>query len=194
MITLFVHRALGGEVSTDPTTATHIVLTRLARTPKLLLALGAVDYILNSKWIVDSAKAGKFLPTDEYMWNDEEFNEFFKCDIQETIKAATRKTLFTGKAFYITPSVTPEPKTLTKMIEFSGGKVEPKRRSASQIAQANNTAPESYTILTCTKDMHLLVDLMKSNKPNRTICTTELVLSAVMQQKIEVEPHIIKYF
>lgn len=174
-------------------TATHLVLTHLVRTYKLLFALCTVDYIVSSKWIVDSAKAGKFLRPDEYTLNDEQFRKNFNCDIQEVIKSTTRKTLFAGKTFFVTPSVKPKHKDVVKLIEFCGGKVESKRRPAAQIVQANAQQPDSYIILTCTQDLHLVHDLMKVNKPNRFICSTELVLAAIMHQKIELEPHIITY-
>lgn len=143
---------------------------------------------------MESAKAGKFLPTDDFQLNDEQFSEIYRCDIQSTIKSTKRKQLFDGKTFYITPSVRPNVKELTALIVMSGGKVEKKRRTAAAIAETNAQHPESYIILTCTKDMHLLIDLTKPGKPNRIICATELVMTAVMQQKIEVEPHIITYF
>lgn len=190
----FASRILGGEVVTEPEQATHIVLTRLVRTSKLLMAVCTVDHVLNSRWISDSAKAGKFLPTNEYVWHDNLFNELYNCDIQTAIKSPKRRSLLSGKIFYITPSVRPQPKDLIKIIELCGGKVELKRRSASQIEQANAEQPESYIILTCTKDIHLLVDLTKPGKPNRIICATEYVLSAIMQQKLELEPYIITYF
>lgn len=187
-------RQLGGQVVPDPANATHIVLSRLARTCNLLLALCVVDHVLSSKWIVESAKAGKFLPTDGFELNDDVFKETYRCDIQTTIKSLVRKELFKDKIFYITPSVRPNIKDLSKLIELSGGKVENKRRSATQILEANAQTPESYIVLTCTKDMHLLIDLTKPGKPNRIICATELVLSAILMQKMEVEPHIITYF
>lgn len=191
---LFICRTLGGEVVTDAANATHIVLTRLARTCNLLLALCTVDYVLSSKWITDSAANGYFLPTDDYHLNDDQFKETYRCDIQATIKSPTRRSLFSGKVFYITPSVRPPIRDLIKMIELSGGKVEQKRRTGAQIAEASAQQPESYIILTCTKDMHLLIDLTKPGKPNRIICATELVMTSIMQQKFEVEPHIITYF
>lgn len=185
---------MGGQVVKDPAEATHIVLTRLARTTNLLLGLCVVDHVLSSKWIVESAKAGEFLPVDGFEINDESFKENYRCDIQSTIKSPKRKDLFKGKVFYITPSVRPNVHDLTKLIELCGGKVEKKRRSAAQIAETNAKSPESYIMLTCTKDMHLLIDLTKPGKPNRIICATELVMSAIMLQKIEIEPHVITYF
>lgn len=112
---------------------------------------------------------------------------------QEVIKSSTRKTLFSGKTFFITPSIRPKYKDVVKLIEFCGGKVEAKRRTAAQIAQANTQQPDSYIILTCTQDMHLVHDLLKIGKSNRFICSTEFVLAAIMHQKVEFEPHIITY-
>lgn len=171
----------------EPETATHLVLTRLVRTYKLLLALCTVDHIVSSKWIIDSANAGKFLRPDEYTLDDEPLRKKFNCNIKEVIKSPTRKTLFAGKTFFVTPSVQPKLKDVIRLIEFCGGKVEAKRRTAAQIAQANIQQPDSYIILTCPPDMHLLHDLLKSDKPNRLIYTTELVLAAIMHQKIHFE-------
>lgn len=188
-----IHRLLGGEVVTEPKTATHLVLTQLIRTYKLLFALCVVDHIVSSKWIVDSAKAGKFLRPDEYALNDEQFRQLHNCDIQMAIKSTNRRTLFAGKTFFVTPSVRPKPKEIISLIEMCGGTVEPKRRTATQISLANGQQPDSYIILTCPNDLHLMHDLMRVSKLNRCICSTEFVLAAIMNQKINIEPHIITY-
>lgn len=188
----FIRRLLGGEVVTEPETATHIVLTVLKRSYKLLFALCTVDHIVSSKWIVDSAKAGKFLRPDEYaLHSDDKFrSEFRNCDVQAVLKSTTRKTLFAGKTFFITPSVRPLPKQIARLIEFCGGKVEPKRRTAAQIQQGNIQNPDSYIILACANDMHLLHDLRRSGNTNRCISTTEFVMTSIMQQKITFEPFV----
>lgn len=170
---------------------TYIVLTRLARTEKLLFALCTVDHIVSSNWIVESAKAGKFLHVDKYLWDVTPLNEQFNGNIMKAIGSPNRKTLFAGKTFFITPSVRPNCVSLKKLIELCGGKVETGRRSASQIIQSNTQQPDSFIILTCMSDMHLLIDLMKSGKLKRVICTTELVMAAIMQQKIDLDAHIL---
>lgn len=177
----------------DPESATHLVLTQLVRTYKLLSALCFVDHIVSSKWIVDSAKAGKLLRPDEYALNDEPFRKQYNCDIQKVIKSTTRRTLFAGKTFFVTPSVRPQPKEIIKLIEFCGGKVEAKRRTAAQITQTNSQQPDSYIILTCSNDLHLVHDLMKIGKSIRCICSTELVMAAIMHQNVDFEPHIITF-
>lgn len=189
----FLHssRLLGGEVvsENEPEAATHIVLTELKRSYKLLFAMCSADHIVSSKWIVDSAKAGKFLRPDEYaLHSDDKFrSEFRNCDVQAVLKSSTRKTLFAGKTFFITPSVRPEPKSIARLIEFCGGKVESKRRTNAQIQQTNIQNPESYIILTCSNDIHLVYDLVRADSQNRFITTTEFVMTSIMQQKITPE-------
>lgn len=142
---------------------------------------------------MESAKAGHFLPVDKFIWDVTTFDEQFNGNIMEAIKSPNRRTLFAGKTFFITPSVRPSCESLKSLIELCGGKVETKRRSASQIIQSNAQQAESFIILTCVTDMHLLLDVMKSGKLNRVICTTEFVMSAIMKQKIEFEGHNLSY-
>ena len=53
-------------MTNNATEATHLVMTRVARTVKLILALATVRHLVSSKWVSDSAVAGQFLPLDNY--------------------------------------------------------------------------------------------------------------------------------
>lgn len=186
-------RSLGGELVENPSDATHLVATRLVRSCKLLVALSVVDHILSSKWIVESAKAGKFLPVNGFEINDSKFKQTFKADVQKTIQSSSRRTLFEGKTFFLTPTVRPSKSILTSMIESSGGRVDKNRLSAARISETNAQKPASYIVLSCVPDLHLLSDLMRPGRPNRIICSTEFVMSSVMTQNIDLDRHIIKY-
>lgn len=192
---LYYHRQLGGQVATEPRQVTHLVLTRLLRSVKLLLALPVANHIISSRWLVDSASAGHFLPiTSAYEWDDDTFKKTFFCDIQRTIRSPARNKLFDGRAFYMTPSVNPNIRNLTSLIEMSGGTVERHRRSAVRIAETITQQPNSYTILSCTKDLHLLLDLLRSpGNAKSIICATEFVLTSIMTQTIDMEKHVIQY-
>lgn len=173
---------------------THLVLTRLVRSLKLLNALPVAEHIVSSRWLVDSAHAGHFLPiTSAYEWNDPVFRQTFGCDILRTIRSPIRQKLFAGKTFYMTPSVNPKCKDLQQLIEMCGGKVERQRRSAARITEGQTQDPDAYVILSCTKDLHLLADLLRG-KTNRIICGSEFVLTSIMTQAIDMDKHIIKYF
>uniref|UniRef100_A0A1B0CG64 PAX-interacting protein 1 n=2 Tax=Lutzomyia longipalpis TaxID=7200 RepID=A0A1B0CG64_LUTLO len=185
---------LGGIVVQNPLEATHLVMTRLTRTQKLMLAICVVRHVVSTNWLMDSAKEGHFLPLDAYFIRDAAFEENFNCNIHETVKNPNRGQLFNGKTFYMTPSVRPSVRELSQMIEVSGGKVDKARRSVVKIQEANAQSPDSYIILSCANDLHLLSDLTRSGKQNRIICTTEFVMRSIMTQKIDIEPHILKYY
>uniref|UniRef100_A0A1L8E2Q1 PAX-interacting protein 1 n=1 Tax=Nyssomyia neivai TaxID=330878 RepID=A0A1L8E2Q1_9DIPT len=169
-------------------------MTRLTRTQKLMLAICVVRHVVSTKWLMDSAKEGYFLPVDTYAIHDGAFEENFKCDIHETVRNPNRAQLFDGRTFYVTPSVRPSVRELTQMIEACGGKVEKSRRSVVKIQEANTQCADSYIILSCANDLHLLADLTRSGKQNRIICTTEFIMRSILTQKIDIEPHILKYF
>lgn len=178
---------------TEPAEATHLVMSKLMRTCKLLQCLCTVNHLLSSRWLTESATAGELLPEDKFLLRDDQFEETFKCEPQQVVKVAAtdRSKLFEGRTFYMTPSVRPSVKDLTKIINLSGGKVEKGRRSLLKIHEAHTQQPNSYIVLSCPSDLHLLSDIMRSKQHNR-ILTTEFVLKSVMNQAIvDMEPHLI---
>lgn len=176
----------------DPCEATHLVMTRIGRSCKFLRALCVVDYVLHSNWLVESCKAGKLLPPDNFKVRDKELEETFDFSMDKLFQSPNRRFLFSGKTFFITPSVFPARSELTKLIELAGGKVEQKRRTAAAIAEAITQSPDAYIIVSCSHDLHLLSDLTRPGKPKCLVCSTEVVMTSIMKQKIETEPHIIQ--
>lgn len=167
-------------------------MTRLIRTYKLLISLCVVNYVVSSKWIVESSKAGKFLSVEDFKLTEKEFEENYKCDVYKTVQSPIRNKLFDGKTFYLTPSVYPKPKELTRLIELSGGTVERTRRSATRIQEGKST--DEYFILSTAEDFHLLSDVARMGKPNKIVCSSELIMKSIMTQVIDVEQHIINFY
>lgn len=176
---------------TEPTQATHLVMTRLTRTIKLLTCLCCVKCIASSDWLVESARSGKFLPADNYRIENPEFERQFKCDISKTVKQSTRNKLFEGKIFYLTPTIFPPVKNVQQLIELCGGVTEKVRRSSVRIQEALKQNPNSYIIISCLDDLHLVADLAKLPKSNQIICTTEVVMKSIMTQTINFDDHMI---
>ena len=168
-------------------------MTRESRTCKLIQAVCHVDYVLKSQWLVESAKAGKFLPPDSYKIQYIPVDENLKFHLDTALQSPNRATLFAGRYFYVTPDVFPARSEIIRMIESSGGKVEEKRRSSQAIAEIYNQSPDSYIIVTCPNDMHLCVDLTRFGNPKCPIVSTEFVMSSILKQNLEIEPHIIPY-
>lgn len=170
-------------------------MTKENRTSKLVQAVCHVNYVLKSTWLIDSAKAGKFLPPDPYSINYIDVDENLRYDLNKVLQSQIRSTLFAGKYFFITPDVFPSSRDIEKMIKSAGGIVEQKRRSAFVIAESQSKCPDTYIIITCVKDLSLIYDLIKNEKkPKCLILSTEFVLSSILTQKLEIESSKLEFY
>lgn len=79
----------------DACTATHVIATRdgepLKRTPKLMIAMNTTHNIVTLDWLRDSAKAGKPLPSDNYLIEDREAEKKFHFSIQKAMQTIRRR-------------------------------------------------------------------------------------------------------
>ncbi|KAJ2940230.1 hypothetical protein O0L34_g11798 [Tuta absoluta] len=186
-------RQLGGLIVTSAQEATHLVMDKLVRTSKLVSCLVTVKHLLTPQWILDSQRLNKFADEAKHGLKDEAFNKMFKCDIQEVLLCGEqRRRIFEGVTFFLTPCVKPSRGHLTEMIELCGGRVEKNRRSYVSIQELHNQKPYSYLVLTVPNDLHLVYYLLQSEKTLNVVCSTEVVLSAIMRQKLEVEEFLVK--
>lgn len=163
-------------------------MTHLNRTQNLIYSICVTKYLISSKWLEESAKAGYFLPPEEYNFNANEFNELYKCDLYKSIQSNDRSRLFENRIFHITPAVNPSINDLVKLIELCGGKFEKTRRSITKIQELNNQTPDSYIIVSCKKDLHLVAGITRLGYSNKQvickICTTEIIILSIMRQSL----------
>ncbi|CRK86347.1 CLUMA_CG000101, isoform A [Clunio marinus] len=170
---------LGGRVTKDHAEMTHLVMTKPSRTVKFLYALCRAKYIVNSSWLEESAKQGFFQNEDKFWIVD--LGSSFKCNIPAVVKSPIRKSLFEHRVFYITPSVKPGPSFLKWIIDQCGGKWELNRRSVMKIHELNQQSPNSYIIISCPEDLHLL----GFKHFVCYVCTSEFILQSLMTQTID---------
>lgn len=188
-----MYRQLGGLVVTSAAEATHLVMEKLVRTSKLVSCLITVKHLVSTEWVLDSQRLNKFADEAAHELRDRAFNATFKCDISEVLLCGEqRKKLLDGVTFFLTPCVKPSRSALTEMIELCGGKVEKNRRSYVSIQEMHTQKPYSYLVLTVPNDLHLVYYLLQSEKTLNVVCSTEVVLSAIMRQKLEVDEFLVK--
>ncbi|XP_039752562.1 PAX-interacting protein 1 isoform X2 [Pararge aegeria] len=186
-------RQLGGLVVTSAAEATHLVMEKLVRTCKLVSCLVTVKHLLSPEWILESQRANKFADEAKHGLRGEAFNKTFKCDVDEVLLCGEqRKKLFEGITFYLTPCVKPSKSSLTEMIELCGGKVEKNRRSYVSIQELHSQKPYSYLVLTVPNDLHLVYYLLQSEKTLNVVCNTEVVLSAILRQRLEIQEFLVR--
>ncbi|KAG6449754.1 hypothetical protein O3G_MSEX006244 [Manduca sexta] len=186
-------RLLGGLVVNSATEATHLVMDKLVRTCKLVSCLVTVKHLLTPEWVLESQRLNKFADEAKHGLRDDAFNKMFRCDVSEVLLCGEqRKKLFEGITFFLTPCVKPSKSALTEMIELCGGRVEKNRRSYVSIHAMHTQRPYSYLVLTVPNDLHLVYYLLQSEKTLNVVCSTEVVLSAIMRQKLEIEEFLVK--
>lgn len=186
-------RLLGGLVVTTAASATHLVMDKLVRTNKLMSCLVTVKHLLSTEWVLESQRQNKFADEAQFGLRDEAFNKMFKCDISEVLLSGEqRRRLFEGVTFFLTPCIKPSRASLIEIIELCGGKVEKNRRSYVSIQEMHTMRPYSYLVLTVPNDLHLVYYLLQSEKTLNVVCSAEVVLSAIMRQKLDVEEFLVK--
>lgn len=158
------------------------------RTVKYMYGLCCAKYILTSKWLVESANAGYFLPEEDFEMREVEY-EGIKVNVKTVLFSSIRNKLFEGKHFFITPSVKPALSQLRSLIELCGGKVENNRRSIMKIQEGNNFSENSYVIISCQQDLHLIT--FKQFVCH--VCTSEFIMNAIISQTLNFSAHSIKY-
>ncbi|XP_052739023.1 PAX-interacting protein 1 [Bicyclus anynana] len=186
-------RQLGGLIVTSAAEATHLVMEKLVRTCKLVSCLVTVKHLLTPDWILESQRANKFADEAKHGLRCEAFNKTYQCDVDEVLLCGEqRKKLFEGITFYLTPCVKPSRSGLTEMIELCGGKVEKNRRSYVSIQEMHNQKAFSYLVITVPNDLHLVYYLLQAEKTLNVVCSTEVVMTAILRQKLQIEEFLVR--
>ena len=113
---------LGGNMTEEPGEASHLVMPRLARTNNFLLCLPRVRFVLRPEWVTECGAQDKWLSEEGYTLEDPEMEMRFNFSLAKTLARANRDKLFSGKVFYLTPSVKPSLQILSQIITASGGR------------------------------------------------------------------------
>lgn len=83
------------------------------------------------------------------------------CKVHKVLSNPNRHELFKGKIFFVTPGITrPSVFIVRTIIESAGGTIEKQRRSLRSIQELE---PNTYIVITCNNDLHLVSDLIRSN-------------------------------
>merc|ERR1712079_261083 len=154
---------LGGRLTETPGDCSHLVMSKLSRTNNFLQCLPTVKFVLSVKWLLESDAENKFLSEDSFTMEDPVVEAKFNFSLAKTLSRASRDKLFSGKVFYLTPSVEPSMSVLTNIITASGGRVENRRRKTTdQMKEFNSGGSVNYIVITCEEDIHLVTDVLRA--------------------------------
>ncbi|KAG8069018.1 hypothetical protein GUJ93_ZPchr0005g14637 [Zizania palustris] len=173
-----VVKMLGGVVTCEGNSCTHVITGQVRRTMNFCMALCSGAWIVSPNWLKESFKQGKFLGEGEYVLEDEEFKVKYKSELRNAVLRAKERpcSLFSGYTFCLTKYIQPSVNVLSAIIRSSGGKLANK---------LDDMAESSTTIfLACEEDMDSALDAAK-----RGIKTfsSEWFMSCVMTQELDLD-------
>ncbi|XP_036623319.1 mediator of DNA damage checkpoint protein 1 isoform X2 [Trichosurus vulpecula] len=167
--------ALGGSLATSVAEASHLVTDRVRRTVKFLCALGRGIPILSLEWLHQSRKAGRFLPSDDFLVNDPEQEKNFGFSLREALSRAQDRGLLEGYEIYVTPGVQPPPPQMGEIITCCGG------TALSSIPRAYK--PQRF-VIACPQDLSRCSAAIRAKLP---LLSPEFLLTGVLRQEAQPE-------
>ncbi|KAL8572757.1 hypothetical protein ACOMHN_030339 [Nucella lapillus] len=174
---------LGGRVTDNPQSCTHLVSQKVTRTIKFFHAINTAKHIVTKEWLEESSLQTRFLEEEKYQLRDEAGEREVGCNIQESLRKAKTSPIFQGLVFYITPGVIPPVEELKKVIESAGGAVLKRRPSAKTTSKMRDDKGRStFIVISCPNDLHLCRDL-KAQKID--VYSAEMALTGVLRQELD---------
>nr|DBA20559.1 TPA: hypothetical protein GDO54_017323 [Pyxicephalus adspersus] len=172
-------RLLGGEIAESVFDCTHLITDRVRRTLKFLCALARGIPIVSLDWLDKCKKNGCFLSYTKFLVKDEEQEKKFNFVLSESLQKAKRKPLFEGYEFHVTPNVKPDPDFMKDIICCSG---------ATYLPDFPQTFKEKRIIVSTPEEA---VQLKKSVPAGIPVTSPEILLSGILQQRINVAAYLL---
>ncbi|THD25257.1 PAX-interacting protein [Fasciola hepatica] len=175
--------------------ATHLICTRLLRTPKTYLALAVGCYLVTPKWIQASVLRGCWLDETPWLLSDPDSEAQLGCRLHESIERSRRRqmlgpeaALFAGLEFWLSPRACHREMCI-ELIKTCGGLVRPKRPT-----QKMALLSQPKQLIICHEDdSHVASYLMRIKTGNKAVHHEEFILSGVLRQELDFDAYQIQY-
>ncbi|XP_031745127.1 mediator of DNA damage checkpoint protein 1-like [Cucumis sativus] len=116
---------LGGSLTADGSTSTHVITGNLRKTLNFCIALFSGAWIFSSSWLKESYREGRFVDELPYILNDDDYISKYRASLKATVLRAKAcpGALFEGYNVCISAHAQPPPKTLSLILKSAGGNV-----------------------------------------------------------------------
>ncbi|XP_051202857.1 uncharacterized protein [Lolium perenne] len=176
---------LGGFVTSEGSSCTHVVTGKVRRTMNFCMALSSGAWIVSPNWLKQSFRQGKFVGEAEHVLDDEEYKMEYKFEIRDAVMRAKERPclLFSGYTFCLTKYIQPSPGVLSPIIKSSGGKIINKLDDLDELSEDSDELSKTI-FLACEEGMELAMDAAK--RGIRTF-STDWLMTCVMKQELDLE-------
>ncbi|KAK7244490.1 hypothetical protein RIF29_39313 [Crotalaria pallida] len=169
---------LGGTVSYDGSTTTHVVTGKVRKTLNFCTALCSGAWVISSSWLKESFREGRFVDELPHILNDEDYQLKYKSDLKSAVfrAIASPRALFKGYNVCIAAHVQVPAQTLVAIVRSAGGNV---------INGLENVNESSTTIyVTCEEDTE---EAMMAAKKGIPTFSCEWFMNCIMRQELDLE-------
>ncbi|KAL9411625.1 hypothetical protein AB3S75_045263 [Citrus x aurantiifolia] len=169
---------LGGAVTSDGSTSTHVVTGKVRKTLNFLTALCSGAWIVSPCWLKESFREGRFVDESSHMLNDDDYVLKYRSELKDSVLRAKARPggLFRGYNIIMAAHIQPPIKTLSAIVRSAGGNV---------ISKLDNVKETSKTIfIACEEDME--VALSAATKGIWTF-SSEWLMNCVMKQELDLK-------
>ncbi|KAE9585255.1 hypothetical protein Lal_00017951 [Lupinus albus] len=169
---------LGGTVSYDGSTATHVVTGKVRKTLNFCTALCSGAWVVSSSWLKESYREGRFVDELPHILDDKEYLLKYKSDLKRAIfrAKASPRALFKGYNVCIAAHLQTPTKTPSAIVISAGGNV---IRGLENVIEASTTI-----FVTCEEDTE---EAMMAAKKGIPTFSSEWFMNCVMRQELDLE-------
>ncbi|PRP88437.1 hypothetical protein PROFUN_03154 [Planoprotostelium fungivorum] len=168
---------LGGQLCSHANMGcTHVVTDKIKRTVKFMSALCVPAQFVHFNWIDECETAGHFVEEEPFLIRDVEGEERYKFNLLESCHMAATQKIMQGYKIHMTSKTKPSPTEFEEVIQSAGGTLSGKPGGHD----------EKMIIVSCEEDRKLWPGLREMGYK---IHSTELLLSAVLQQRWDMNGH-----
>ncbi|GAA0171031.1 hypothetical protein LIER_25165 [Lithospermum erythrorhizon] len=173
---------LGGAVTVEGSTSTHVISGKVRTTLNFCRALCSGAWILSPSWLKESFRAGKFIDEMSFVLKDENYESKYKTELKSTVlrARANPRALLKGYDICIAAGSQPPVSNLSAITKSAGGNV---------IKGLDNVKDTSKTIFVACEDHmddHMDDALSAVEKGIRTF-GGDWFINCIMRQELSLE-------
>ncbi|XP_021741099.1 uncharacterized protein LOC110707378 [Chenopodium quinoa] len=169
---------LGGAITADGSSCTHVLVGKVRRTLNFCTALCSGAWILSPNWLKESFRKGTFVDEHPFLLKDEDYLMKYRVDLEEAVLRARRNPLrlLKGYTVCLTTHVHPPINMLSAIVKSAGGDV--------HVGFSKRSEKSSTIFVASEEDMEEALLAVKNGL--RTF-SSEWFMTCIMKQELDLD-------
>ncbi|XP_024025448.1 uncharacterized protein LOC21398602 [Morus notabilis] len=169
---------LGGSITSDGSTSTHVITGKVRATLNFCTALCSGAWVVSPSWLKESYRQGRFVDELPYILNDEEYALKYRAELRSAVlrAKASPQMLLKGYDVCIATHGQSSAKPLSTIVRSAGGNI------IGKLSQVN--AASKTIFVACEEDMD---EAIVAVKKGIWTFSSDWLMNCVMRQELDFE-------